>query len=236
MTACKSFSPQLMAHGKERFERGDPVMEIAAEFDVHDRTIYKMAQREGWKRPARQLDLASAMRLHEQAKALAARMAPAAPAPAPFAEAVTPAAENPELLLAPPVEAGSAPGETLSAAAPTAAAVPDPVAIERIERAVLNELAAVESMRAQLGVEPQKPLEAQQTARTLATLTHTLQTLQRMRCGQPPASGWSDHDDDMPRDIDEFRREYARRIRAFVEARIGGGACGTSRPAGDVAG
>jgi hypothetical protein len=41
-------------------------------------------------------------------------------------------------------------------------------------------------------------------------------------------------DDDMPRDIDEFRHELARRIRAFVQSRTGGGVC-AGIPAADGA-
>jgi hypothetical protein len=90
-------------------------------------------------------------------------------------------------------------------------------AIARIERLVAKELAAEEAVRAQLGPLPRPPADAERAARTLATLTQTLHALQRLRCGLPPDSG-SD-DDDMPRDIDEFRRELARRIDAFVASR-----------------
>jgi hypothetical protein len=40
----------------------------------------------------------------------------------------------------------------------------------------------------------------------------------------------------MPRDIDEFRRELARRIRIFVQSRTGGGVHGGASPDGPADG
>jgi hypothetical protein len=84
---------------------------------------------------------------------------------------------------------------------------------------VLNELTVVEALRDRLKNEPQTPVAAERTARTLSTLTDTLQKLQRLQCAAP-ANG---PDYDMPADIDEFRNELARRINAFVDSRIGEG-------------
>jgi hypothetical protein len=82
---------------------------------------------------------------------------------------------------------------------------------------VINELTVVESLRDRLKNEPQSQVAAERTARTLSTLTDTLQKLQRLQCAVP-ANG---PDYDMPADIDEFRNELARRINAFVDSRIG---------------
>src|SRR5262245_9433425 len=90
--------------------------------------------------------------------------------------------------------------------------------IVRLHRAVLEELQVVEAMRARLKRKPQNPADAERTARTLSSLTETLQKLQRLQCALPETE--LKDDDDMPADIDEFRRELARRIRAFVESRI----------------
>jgi hypothetical protein len=92
--------------------------------------------------------------------------------------------------------------------------------VVRLRRAVVNELAAVESVRERLKNEPQSPVAAERTARTLSKLTDTLQKLQRLQCAVP-ANGPAY---DMPADIDEFRNQLARRIRAFVESRTGRGA------------
>ncbi len=104
--------------------------------------------------------------------------------------------------------------------------------IERIERLVERELEAEEAARKSLGSLPRPPADAERCARTLATLTQTLHALSRLRSGLLPDNGLSDND--MPRDIDEFRREFARRIRMFVQSRTGGGVC-ESGPAHDAA-
>ncbi len=93
-------------------------------------------------------------------------------------------------------------------------------AIERIERLVEKELAIEETARAALGPLPRPPADAERAARTLSTLTQTLHALTRLRGGLSPETESND-DDDMPRDIDEFRNELARRIIAFVESRRG---------------
>jgi hypothetical protein len=80
---------------------------------------------------------------------------------------------------------------------------------------VLNELTVVESLRDRLKNEPQSRVAAERTARTLSTLTDTLQKLQRLQCAVP-ANG---PDYDMPADIDAFRDELARQIEEFVASR-----------------
>ena len=104
----------------------------------------------------------------------------------------------------------------------------DLAAIERLERAVLAELATVEAMRASLGPLPQRWTDAERTARTLSLLTQTLQHLQRLRAGgaRGVRSHHDNYDDDMPEDIDAFRYELARRIDAFVASRTGAGGAG----------
>ena len=126
---------------------------------------------------------------------------------APSAPAVTLSEEKPEL---------QHPG--LNHVAENRPALPPPGdTIIRLHRAVLEELSAVEAMRARLKREPQNPVDAERTARTLSSLTETLQKLQRLQCTLPETE--LKDDDDMPVDIDEFRRELARRIRVFVESR-----------------
>ncbi len=99
-----------------------------------------------------------------------------------------------------------------------APAPPDPAALDRIERALLAELATVEAMRESLDKEPLRPIDAERTARTLSILTETLTKLRRHRLAAAAQAG-PDHDDDFPADIDEFRRGLARRIRAFIASR-----------------
>ena len=63
-----------------------------------------------------------------------------------------------------------------------------------------------------------RPREMEQTARALGVLTRTLREL-NMLLGQQQAMPVPY--DDMPEDIDEFRRRLARRIEAFLESREG---------------
>jgi len=122
------------------------------------------------------------------------------------------------------------PGEGSPDSRQPSTSVIDAAAIDRLEQAVLRELATVETMRASLGNEPLRPMDAERTARTLSVLTETLSKLRRLRLAAAPQAG-PDHDD-MPADIDEFRRDLARRIRAFVASRTGrGNADGDSGPA-----
>ena len=99
-----------------------------------------------------------------------------------------------------------------------APAPPDPAALDRIEQAVLKELATVETMRASLDKEPLRPIDAERTARTLSILAETLAKLRRHRLAAAAPAG-SDHDDDFPADLDAFRIDLARRIEAFVASR-----------------
>jgi hypothetical protein len=94
----------------------------------------------------------------------------------------------------------------------------DASAIARIERLIEQELAAQEATRASLGSLARAPTEAERCARTLSTLTQTLQTLMRLRAGNAPEQG-TDDDADLPADADECRNELARRIEAFLESR-----------------
>jgi hypothetical protein len=67
-------------------------------------------------------------------------------------------------------------------------------------------------------------LPSPQSARTLATLAQIVALLNRVRGGAPTDTGpIDDDDDDMPADIDEFRRDLARRIDAFVASRTDAG-------------
>jgi hypothetical protein len=93
--------------------------------------------------------------------------------------------------------------------------------VARLHRAVLDELAAIDALPAHA----RNAGGSARSARTLASLTETLQKLQRM---QPTPANAGPDDADLPADIDEFRKELARRIDVFVLERTdpgdGGGA------------
>ena len=111
------------------------------------------------------------------------------------------------------------------------AATPLPTdTIARLHRLVLGELAELESLRRQSNRPPRGSAGA---VRTLSALAETLQKLQRL---QPYHANPGTDDDDMPADIDEFRRELARRIEAFVfNRRNAGNGGGPVAPAMDAA-
>lgn len=187
---CK-FSPGLEARGRYLFEETEASLsDIAFELGIHKGTVPDVAERRGWKRyvpPPR--DISPVTRILLEAEALERRR---------------------ETVQANPAEAGAA---TQSDGIDNDPAPADLVA--RLRRAVLNELTVIESLRDRLKNEPQSRVAAERTARTLSTLTDTLQKLQRLQCAVPH----NGPDYDMPADIDEFRNELARRIEAFVASR-----------------
>jgi hypothetical protein len=69
-------------------------------------------------------------------------------------------------------------------------------------------------------------------ARTFATLVKTLRELaafdEAQRARKPTSQTMDDDDDPIPRDIEEFRRELARRIESFIEDRSDPGVPGGS--------
>jgi hypothetical protein len=92
---------------------------------------------------------------------------------------------------------------------------------ERIQGVVEREIAAVERVLAVVG--PSDQVEAEGSARTLASIARTLREISALNLPDPSASdeakAANDIDDDaIPQDMDEFRRELARRIHAIVDA------------------
>jgi hypothetical protein len=213
MSVPKTFTPALIAHLRQRYEETDePVTALAAELGISPRTFRKHLERWGWTkrrdRPPR--DLSPAQRL-----LLAAKAAGAAPS-------------------ADSVGLGTVACE---AAAPAGRDDPQqPLAdlIARLQRAVEVELATVERLRAHLGTQAQAPVDAERTARTLETLARTLKEVERLRSLNAVPADRED-DDDLPRDLDEFRRVLARRIDAFVASRLDAGLPG-QRPAAEGGG
>ena len=92
----------------------------------------------------------------------------------------------------------------------------------RIQDVVERELAAAAQILA--AVKAETPHEAEQSARTLASISRTVREIAALT--QPLEMTPTDEadDDPVPRDIDEFRFELASRIRGFIEARGQNGA------------
>lgn len=193
--ACRRvYTPELLAYMRQRFEQTeDTVVDIAADLGIHANTVRNIARREGWVRFVRPpQDLPSAMKLLAEAEAMDRHL---------------------ELQ-----DDGQGDGPALAAPVNGEGAIP-PLAdtVARLHRVVLDELAALETLRAQL---KRAPRGFAGTARTLSILTETLQKLQRL---QPDPANPGPEDADLPTDIDEFRDELAHRINIFVMQRTDAG-------------
>ena len=219
------YTPEFLAEAKRRIETTlQSTMSIAGDLGIHKSVLWRLVRRYGWVRPEGSLrlrGLSPAMRLAAQADALVASPPPGGGRSTAQrsgggesrSEQVHPTPDGLRPSDPPP------PGE--GDTEPVAPASLDNATIERLEAAVLKELASVETMRASLGAEPRRPADAERTARTLSVLTETLAKLRRMRLAAQPQP--DNAHDDMPADIDDFRNELARRIRALVASRTGGG-------------
>jgi hypothetical protein len=219
-----SYTPELLAAGRHRYEHTEEsITSIAVDFGIHKSTLQRMAARLGWVRHApAPRDLPPAVRLLAQAEALEdAARAMDRQALRTNGERPTPA-EQTEGMVEHEHSADNQPIDPLPSFGEK---------IERLYRAALEELTAVEALRAQLKRRPHKALDGERTARTLSNLTETIKKLERMQCGNLQSG--QDNNDDLPRDIDEFRNALARRIEAFVESRSDDGDAGDN-PAVDV--
>jgi hypothetical protein len=87
-------------------------------------------------------------------------------------------------------------------------------------------------------LDPANQAEAQRSACILAQIAHALREVAHLTEPEPAAAAHEPEQDDdpVPRDLDEFRRELARRIRGFIELRRSGldqqGRDGGGSPAG----
>ncbi len=87
----------------------------------------------------------------------------------------------------------------------------------RIQNAVESALGAVERVLNKL--DPADSAEAERAGRALAGVSCTLRELSAASLPPEARPSHANDDDPVPRDVDEFRFELARRIRAFIEAR-----------------
>ena len=68
-------------------------------------------------------------------------------------------------------------------------------------------------------LDPADSAEAERAGRTLASVSRTLRELAAANLPPEAILPHENDDDPVPRDVDEFRLELARRIRAFIESR-----------------
>jgi transposase-like protein len=236
------YTESVRARARYLYERTDqPIRSIAAELGIGDNTLQRMKLRDGWeKRVERKRGLPVAVQLLEEAQVLALASPTnlirhpeerAISASTRVSDALWRASKgdgpddlqahgpHPSRLAA----ARLAPQDDGASDVPLAESDQQTSTIERLEALVVSAIAAEEAARAQfVGKRPAATI-TERSARTLATLTQTLRALRQMRGGDLPEQGSSDDDDDMPRDIDEFRIDLARRIDAFVASRTNGG-------------
>lgn len=97
--------------------------------------------------------------------------------------------------------------------------------VARVSRAIETELTQIETIVGGKRVTPARRTEAERRARTLASLARTLAEMTRLRAAQPQAKV-RDDDDDVPRDLDEFRATLQRRLEKMVAEEQGGVAGG----------
>lgn len=89
---------------------------------------------------------------------------------------------------------------------------------ERIQCVVEREMEAVERVLAVIG--PADHVGAEGSARALASIARTLREIAALNLPDEEVkdSDDADADDDIPRDMDEFRLELARRLHAIIDA------------------
>lgn len=205
------FTDELLADARRRYEQtAEAKGAISADLGIARSTFDHLVARLGWKRftpPPRDVDAAARLAAKAQAfaKALAANEGPKA--------AAAPSAPS-----APPVPSAAAPlppGETGDDMP-----MDTPALIAWLRREIQAQVILVKQLREQERAEPLTEQAVIRLSRILASLTDAVIKLDRHTGG---ASGAAGEPDDLPENIDEFRNELARRIRAFVASRTGTG-------------
>ncbi len=190
-------APEAWAQIRNDYEQTDkPLAHICAEHDVTVPTVRYRMKVWAWKRR----------------KPLIPRQGPPAVAvelAASFAQ-TTP---TPTLPLAGGGSSGLAPQPTPPAPGDGEAASIGP----RLQSAVARVLPAIEAIIARLACGAQHPREMEQAGRTFSSLTRTLRELNAL-LAEARAAGQCDDDADLPKDIDAFRIDLARRLEGLVAA------------------
>ena len=214
------YAPELVESVLHDHEYTDkPLRQIAAEHGVNERDITRMRHAAGIpSRRARVRALPPAMReVHEINKRLKAARPAVGRNKQGDAERIAP-------------DDADADGAMRSAYCALQSGTDLRALIGRVARLIEHELTAEESTRAELGMLARTPADLERCARIVASMTRSLRELLRLRAGLTTEQG-SNNVDDYPADIDAFRDEFARRIRAFVASRTGAGSAVSAGPA-----
>jgi hypothetical protein len=92
--------------------------------------------------------------------------------------------------------------------------------IARVSDAIERELSKIERIVGNpTRMQPAQRVETESRARVLASLARTLKEVMRLRSEASGDETAKAADDDVPRDLDEFRRELSRRLEGMVAAR-----------------
>jgi hypothetical protein len=190
MTAKKELSPDQLAKARHLYEQTlVPVSDIAASLKVSDAWLYKRIKDLNWRKRQSQIGDFHYARFLAEAEALA-------PAPAPPAELLAPTDRE-------KVEQRS-----------LAFTLRLQDAAERVLDAGVRIIATIR---------PGDHAEGERCARVVAVVAHAFRDVAHLTkpvsAAEAHEPAYDEDDDPVPRDLDEFRQELARRIRGFIEAR-----------------
>jgi len=242
----RRFTEAAIENMRFRYEETDePQQSIADDYGIHRKTLDRIAKDNEWKLrkhrlphdipPAFRIEAEAerALRAQEEARLETAVSLSGEPSTAHTRESGNPESDTPSLPHRVPASAAMN-GEKVDPTEPQGREAQLPLA-DRLEQAVEKELAAIERKRRLLGLRPESIADGERTARTLASLTETLNKIRRLRCPETPvvnAPTPDNYEYDMPADIDEFRLALARRIENFVRSRTGAAVPPAGEPSG----
>ncbi|MEZ5785270.1 MAG: hypothetical protein R3D62_02005 [Xanthobacteraceae bacterium] len=213
----KTFTPEAIANARRLYEETQaPLDEVAAALGTTRNTLAARIVEWGWApRPIAKAGLPARTKSTRTARSSKAKRAKST--------RIIPRREKRKREKARPESLGPV---AASRARRGREAVGDDALAVRVQRVVERELDAIDQILGAIGAAD--AAEAERSARTLASLARALKEVMRLAAPDEPAD--ADDDDPVPRDLDDFRRELARRL----EALAGGGAAQTAGDGGSA--
>lgn len=142
------------------------------------------------------------------------------------------AANEPQHATAAPEGTQALPPVETSATLPAPAELPTNLAV-RLQRAIDGHFDVID--RTLKVLTPSNSAEAERTTRTLAIISRTMHELTATANSAGPTPPDETDDDPVPRDMDAFRNELARRLHALIDARQPGQSGSGGRVSGEDA-